>query len=370
MTSISLLGSVGGFAHRKCVIGHQSTQIPAGNTPAALHSRPTHATEPTWALPGCARSARRNAYDERVRVDPTGNQIHLTLGAAGRAVTADIAQVGASLRGLTVDGVDLIARYPLGSPTPSGSGIVLVPWPNRIRDGRWSAKDEQHELWITEPKLHNAIHGLLRYTAYSVAEVDGAVTMRAAVYPQPGYPFTLETAVTYALTEEGITVTHVIRNSGELAAPVAIGVHPFLALGDVAAAELTLTSPGATVITVDDRLLPTGTAPVPAPLDLRAGRVLADLELDHAYTDLQRESDGRVHHTLRAADGRSVTLWQDAAFDFVQFYTSRSYPGRDVALACEPMTAPADAFNSGVGVRWLEPDTTFTATWGITADLG
>jgi aldose 1-epimerase len=36
-----------------------------------------------------------------------------------------------------------------------------------------------------------------------------------------------------------------------------------------------------------------------------------------------------------------------------------------VALAVEPMTAPANALNTGEGVRWLEPEETWTVQWGI-----
>ena len=35
------------------------------------------------------------------------------------------------------------------------------------------------------------------------------------------------------------------------------------------------------------------------------------------------------------------------------------------AVAIEPMTAPADAFNSGKGVHWLEPGAEWTVRWGI-----
>ncbi|WP_040168525.1 aldose 1-epimerase family protein [Microbacterium gorillae] len=300
-------------------------------------------------------------------LDPTGTQIQLRLERDGHVVTADIAQVGASLRGLTVDGVDRIARYPEGTPSPSCSGVVLVPWPNRVRDGQWTHEGEAQQLWITEPKLDNAIHGLLRYTPYTVGPSDSSVTLRATVPPQAGYPFLLETSVTYALTVDGITVTHSIRNSGATAAPVAVGVHPFIAVGDAPADQLTITSPGATYLTVDDRLLPTGAAPVTPENDLRDGRRLSDLTLDTAYTDLARDADGRVRHTLTDADGRSTTVWQDEHCDFVQFYTGRDYPGRDVALACEPMTAPAEALNSGTGLHWVDPDDTFVVTWGITA---
>ena len=301
----------------------------------------------------------------RVSLDPTGTQIHLSIERDGRVVTADIGQVGAVLRGVTVDGVDLVARFPEGTPAPSCSGTVLVPWPNRIRDGKWTHEGAVQQLAITEPKLDNAIHGLLRYTAYVVSESDSAVTLRANVVPQIGYPFLLETAVTYALTAEGVTVTHMIRNSGTENAPVAIGTHPFITVGNAPAAELTVTSTGAEHIVVDERLLPVETAPVTDKLDLRSGRVLADLHLDTAYASLTFDEDGRSRHRITDAAGNSTVLWQDEQFGYVQFYTGRDYPGQDVALACEPMTAPADAFNSGEGLVWLAPGETFTGSWGI-----
>lgn len=297
--------------------------------------------------------------------DPTGAQIHLALQRDGHTVTADITQVGASLRGLTVDGVDLVVRYPEGTPAPGASGVVLVPWPNRVRDGKWTQGGTERQLAITEVARNNAIHGLLRFTSYSYTESGSAVTLRANVVPQTGYPYLLETAVTYALTPEGVVVTHHIRNSGTADAPVAIGVHPYVTVGDAAPADLTLTSAGASEIVIDTQSIPVDTVPVTTAHDLRSGRDLGTLRLDTAYTDIARDDAGIASHRLSDAAGNATVVWQDAAFGFVQFYTATDYPGRDVALACEPMTAPANAFNSGDGLRWLAPDDSFTASWGI-----
>jgi aldose 1-epimerase len=44
---------------------------------------------------------------------------------------------------------------------------------------------------------------------------------------------------------------------------------------------------------------------------------------------------------------------------------STQYPGRSRAVAVEPMTGPANAFNSGEGLRWLAPGESFTMSWGI-----
>jgi aldose 1-epimerase len=298
-----------------------------------------------------------------VPAEPTGIQHQLARGG----VTAHIAQVGAGLRGLTVGGVDIVPSYPLGTLTPMGSGTVLVPWPNRIRDGVWTHDGTSYQLAITEPKLNNAIHGLLRYSAYQVARsTDDELVLAATVYPQLGYPFTLDTSVAYRLTDAGIEVTHTIVNTGSAPAPVAVGVHPFFTIGDVDPDELVLTLPAATRFPVDERLLPSPEEPVDGTgLDLRGGARLGDLGLDDAFGGLTRDDDGLVRFTLTAPDGRRVVVWGGDGFDYVQVFTTKIYPGLKKAVAIEPMTAPAEAFNSGLGLRFLDPGESWSVQWGI-----
>lgn len=290
---------------------------------------------------------------------PTGAQIHLKRGA----VSAQIAQVGASLRSLTVGGVDLVPPYPLDQPTPSGSGVVLTPWPNRVRDGAWSDEGTSRQLAITEPARNNAIHGLLRYTAYEIEQTDAAATLRATVVPQTGWPYEIATSVIYTLTDAGIEVTHALTNRSDAAAPAALGIHPFLTIGDVDPHDLVLRVPASTEITADERMLPTGTTA--APQALRDGVRLGDVTFDTGFTDLARDDDGRVRHSLTAPDGRRVTLWQGEGFDYVQVFTTTGYPGQQLALAIEPMTAPADGLNSGLGIRRLAQGETWRLHWGI-----
>ncbi|MFT4051071.1 MAG: aldose 1-epimerase family protein [Microbacterium sp.] len=301
-------------------------------------------------------------------VDPTGHQS--VIHSAGGRASATITQVGAALRALTIDGVELIPPYPVGTPAPGASGIVLAPWPNRVRDGRWTQRGVTRQLVVSEPALGNASHGLLRFTAYAVDAMQppatDAVTLAARIYPQTGYPFLLDTSVTYALADDGLTVTHEITNLGTDEAPVAVGTHPYLFIGGVPTADLTLTASGATQFVVDERKLPVAEEPVDAATDLRSGRRVGDLDLDTAFGSLRRDDDGRVRTTLTAPDGHVVTLWQGEGFDYVQVFTTDRYPGQELAVAIEPMTAPADAFNSGTSLRWLAPGETWTLRWGIT----
>ncbi|AXL13660.1 galactose mutarotase [Microbacterium foliorum] len=293
---------------------------------------------------------------------PTGIQVHLQLGD----VSAQIAQVGASLRALRIGAVDLIPPYPLDAPTPSCSGVVLAPWPNRVRDGRWDDRGAERQLAITEPKFRNASHGLLRFTAYDISETASAATLTATIVPQTGYPYLVETSVTYVLRADGIDVTHALTNRSATAAPVALGTHPFFMIGDVDTQDLVLRVPAHTAFETDERMLPTGTRPVDAAL--RDGIRVGDTSLDTGFADLDRDPDGLVRHSLTAPDGRRLTVWQGAGFDFVQVFTTDKYPGQPLAVAIEPMTAPADALNSGAGIRHLDPGETWTLEWGITLD--
>ncbi|WP_309128904.1 aldose 1-epimerase family protein [Microbacterium sp.] len=295
-------------------------------------------------------------------VSPTGIQIHLRRGD----VTAQIAQVGASLRHLTVGGVDIVPPYPDDAPTPMASGVVLVPWPNRVRDGIWQDGETTRSLSISEPKLHNASHGLLRFTAYEIAEhTDDAVTLAATIVPQTGYPYLVETTARYALTDAGIDVTHTLTNRSAESAAVALGTHPFVTIGDVDPHELVLRIPAETYFESDERMLPVGESPVSSGTDLREGRRLGDVQLDTGFANLHRDPDGRVRTTLTAPDGRTVTVHQGAGFNFVQAFTSDRYPGRPLVVAIEPMTAPAEAFNSGRGLRRLACDESWQLDWGI-----
>ena len=299
---------------------------------------------------------------------PTGEQFELETSTASGDLKATITAVAAGIRTLSINGIDLVPAYGEDQAPPMGAGIVLAPWPNRIRDGRWTHDGVTRQLAITEPARDNAIHGLPRYTEYTAIDRErDSVTLRAVIYPQLGYPFLLGTAVHYELVSDGLQVTHFVENLGVEAAPVAIGSHPYLKIGGVPTADLSLRLDAASHIEVDDRLLPTGEVPVDGTeWDFREGRRVGDVDLDDAFGELASE-DGQVLHTLTAPDGRSVSIWADDEFDYVQVFTTREFPGEDgdVAIAVEPMTAPAEAFNSGRGLRWLGPGEDWQLSWGI-----
>ncbi|MBG6217225.1 aldose 1-epimerase [Arthrobacter sp. CAN_A6] len=296
-----------------------------------------------------------------VSVPASGTNYTLTAGAA----TAVVASLAGALRSYRVNEIHLTETWADSAIPPGGAGILLAPWANRVDGGVWQLHGEEQRLDITEPGKGNATHGLLRNTGYQAVAVSGSsVRLQAEIFPQHGYPFHLLHTAEYSLSEEGLTVTQSLENLSETAAPFALGAHPYLKISDVPTEDLTLTLQADFRFETNERSIPTGKVPVSGQFDLRRGQRIGDVEFDAAFCGLAL-SGGRHVHVLSAPDGRSVALWGDASFSFAHVYVSTIYPGVAKAIAVEPMTAPADAFNSGEGLRWLEPAGRFTAQWGI-----
>jgi aldose 1-epimerase len=302
-------------------------------------------------------------------IQPVGQPLSLRRGA----VEARVGTVAAALRSLAVGGAHLTQPTPDDRVPASGNGIVLAPWPNRVRDGLWSHGGQQLELDLTERERGNALHGLLRYTEYAVrAQADDEVTLGATIYPQHGWPFLLDTWVRYRLLDDGIEVTHGAENHGAEPAPFAVGTHPFLRVGDAAIADLELVLPASRYVAVDERLNPTGLLPVDGtPSDLRGGPRVGDLDLDTAYGEIAFTDvvDGRgTSATLIAPDGSRTILRQDVAWGWAQVYTTHalaSEHGPIDGIAVEPMTAPPDALNSGTGLVWIAPGGSWQGGWEL-----
>ena len=91
--------------------------------------------------------ARAGGADYRVNVNtpaPSGRQFELVLGAQ----RATIAEVGASVREYAVGTRDVVLPFAPDRIAPAFSGAVLVPWPNRLRDGRYSYAGVEHQVAV------------------------------------------------------------------------------------------------------------------------------------------------------------------------------------------------------------------------------
>jgi aldose 1-epimerase len=311
------------------------------------------------------RSEKSSRMGAALDAWPSGDQYEITW----RDQRATIVAVGGGIREYAVGGRPVLDPYALDAMCDGAHGAPLIPWPNRLADGRYRFDGVNHQVALTEPKKHNAIHGFLRWRPWQVRhQAKSQVAMETRLFPMPGYPFLLDIEVDYALGEPGLTVVTTAANLGVRTCPYGAGHHPYLSPGVGLVDDCTLQLEAAKRIVTDEgRQLPTGIESVGGTIyDFREAKLLGAQRLDFAFTDLARDGDGRAWARLGGSDGQHAELWVDASYPIIELYTGDTLPlgRRRLGLGTEPMTCPPNAFASGDGVIHLEPGQAVTTTCG------
>lgn len=292
-----------------------------------------------------------------------------------------IARRGASLLRVQDDGLDLVQPV-LADPDPAlACGVTLAPWPNRVRGAHWRYQGRSLELAVTEPATGHALHGLVAATDFTVRDhTPEQVRLSTRIEGEPGYPFSLALEVIYTLSDGGLQVGQAVQNIGAEAAPVALGAHPYLCLGEEDVAGLELEVPARTTLLLGEDHLPRDRRDVRGtPYDLRRGRPVGQMPGHAVYTNFTERTDitagaagpaSRIVHRLRGQNA-TLELWTEPRFRWLQVYRTTQFPGPEgtdevgTAIAVEPMSAPPDALNSGVDLEWVEPRSRWRVAWGL-----
>ena len=298
-------------------------------------------------------------------VPPSGEQFEICFGDQ----RATIVEVGGAIREYYLAERAVLDPFPIDMMADGAHGNPLLPWPNRLADGKYEWDGQELQSPLTEPEKHNAIHGFLRWRNWRVGErSESSIQMLSRIHPEKGYPFTLDLSVTYSLGDDGLVVVTEAANIGDSACPYGAGQHPYLSPGEGVIDACTLQFSAATRIDTDEqRQLPTGRVPVAGTeYDFSEPRQIGDFQMDYAFADLERDDDGRAWARLGGADGATAEIWIDETYRYLELYTGDSLsPGRARhGLGCEPMTCPPNAFRSGEDVVRLGPGESHRASWG------
>jgi aldose 1-epimerase len=295
---------------------------------------------------------------------PSGIQVELRHGEHH----AVIVEAGGGLRSYSLAGRPILDGYPEQELAGGGRGQVLFPWPNRLAGGTWDDDGSPRQLPLSEPSRGNAIHGLVRWSAWDVRPAGSAgATARYTLVPQPGYPFRLAVEIDYRLSAGGLAVTTTVRNEGTRVAPFGLGFHPYLSAGEGLVDDLTLTVPAETHLLLDASGIPNGREPVAGSrVDYRVARRIGAAIIDDGFTAVQRGEGELAQVTVDGAHGR-VELWAGPGYEYLQVFTGDTLApsAKRRGLAVEPMTSPANALASGEGLIHLDPGASTELTWGI-----
>ncbi len=297
---------------------------------------------------------------------PTGEQIAIAHGDQ-RVV---IAEVGATLRAFVKGGVPVIEGFAADERCSGGRGQVLFPWPNRLGEGSWEFSGRSARPAIDDSTERTANHGLARWRPFHLDSFNqNRCVLSLLLHPSPAYPFTVALEVAYHLGALGLTVTSTITNRDEVAIPVGVGFHPYLAVTTATIEGTELEIPANAYLSVNERHLPSGEIlPVAGGLmDFRSAKSVSGHELDVTFTELLRDDSGLATVLVRDSAGGVVELSVDRTFPYLQIYTGdRLEKGRRrTAIGVEPMTCPPEALRSGKDVVVLEPGQRWAGSWRV-----
>lgn len=261
---------------------------------------------------------------------------------------------------------------------------ILFPFPNRVREGKYSFDGQTLQLDVNEPGRNNHIHGLVARAPWQT-EAAGADPERGAWHragvdlealpdvPRQ-YPFPCRLSVLTRLVDGALVQDVRVRNTGTGRLPMGFGTHPWFpaTIGDAPRAASEVRVPGRRYWHLEG-LVPVGrtveveTAPAGAAegsFDLRDWKALGDSAFDDVFTDLLRRPDGWSEAGIRYP-GAGLELLVEASPVFREWVI---YAPTERPVVClEPYTGTTDAVNlhaQGVdaGLVVLEPGAEWEGT--------
>lgn len=263
----------------------------------------------------------------------------------------------------SASGADLLDCDPtffeIQKPTRSGFPI-LFPFPNRIRDGRFSHDGRSYQLPLNDPTQRNAIHGFAlneMWTAEAIVGDSDAILRGRIDLQMPLWPASARLTVEYRL---GVNSLHVVARVESLDRPLpfGLGYHPYFRVEPFGGGEAIVRVAANEILELVDSL-PTGRRLSPDPSkDLRRGLAFAGLSLDDAYTSLTGGA-GPVATLTHPNGSRQLEMFVSPEFrDFVAFI-----PPHRRSIALEPYTCTTDAINMrDSGWRELPANSSWDAT--------
>jgi aldose 1-epimerase len=296
---------------------------------------------------------------------PSGRQSLLSYGDQ----QAVVVEVGGGLRSYTVKGVDVIDGYAESEVCTGARGHPLIPWPNRLDGGHYAFDGTTRQFAINEISAGNAIHGLTSWVSWTrVGSGTDHVTMANTLHPQPGWDWTIDLTITYALGPDGLRVTTTAVNRSQTHCPFGVGFHPYFRPPSGRVENVVLGLPASSYDVVNDRNIPVARADVDDTLwDFRQPRRIGELAINLGYTDIQRDADGVA--TFTAAEPGTdwhVAVRFERGWDWAVVYTGDTLEsGARQSVAIEPMTGPANLMQTGDHRLVLEPHQPWEASWSI-----
>ena len=237
----------------------------------------------------------------------------------------------------------LVAKDPLKM-----ASFPLIPFSNRIRNGSFLFQGQEINLQSNFPPEAHTIHGHGWKAPWQVTEVSANRAGIEFRYVPDEWPFSYLARQFFTLTGSELTVNLQITNTGKLAMPAGLGMHPYF----VRTPKVTITTKTEKMWINDSETMPLRLESVPETQCLNQGLFVNQEVLDNLFTGWNR-----VALISWPEWKASLRISASTPLDFLILFT----PPRTDYFCVEPVSNVTDAFNmlargdSGHGTKILLP---------------
>jgi aldose 1-epimerase len=283
--------------------------------------------------------------------------------------SARVSSYGASLRGAWFQGEEVVTSYSGKENKVGGQGDVLIPFPGRIKDAKYTWDGVEYNLKANDKDGPNAIHGFLRTLEWEIeSQTESEITFSLNFPGTEGYPFVFSAQITYLLNETGMACSFSVQNGDSVDIPMAAGFHAYFTTGSEQIDSDMLKLPFQSVLEMES-FIPTSKI-LDSP-EFLSSKIIGDTKFNSCFLSpiLSKNNQTEVQLT---GNEKVITVWMDEAFPYVVLYSGDPLPEshRRKSLAIEPMTCGSDGFNHpDWGLFRLAPGQALSGRWGVCVAL-
>lgn len=242
------------------------------------------------------------------------------------------------------------------------SCFPLVPFSNRIREGKFRFAGRDVQLPLNVPGQKHCEHGHGWQAPWRViAQKPESLTIEYRHFAD-AWPFPYTAWQIFRLEPEWLTVEIAVKNTGQEPMPVGVGLHPYFPRTP----RTNLTASVDKIWDTDDEMMPTRLTDPPPERRLGEGVRVDSVEMDNGFTNWSRRAE------IEWPENRTrLTMTADQPLGFLVVYTP---PGEDFFCA-EPVSNCTDAFNLAgqgridTGMSVLAPGKTLRAAVAFTPSV-
>ncbi len=266
-----------------------------------------------------------------------------------------------------IDSYKTIDQFEKNEVTKGFKACKLSPFACRLKNATYNFGNTAYKIqkFLLD---ESAIHGLLYDAPFTVISEQATNEMASVVLlfkylgTDKGYPFKYDCTITYQLkNDHSLTINTEITNRDTVLIPMQDGWHPYFKLGENID-QLKLEFQSTEKHLFDECMIPTG-----------------ERITDQEYGSL-KEIGTKIFDdcfTVNFAECQPMAVLRDDSQKIqIEFYPEKTYPYLQIytppdrkSIAIENLSALPNAFNNGIGLITLLPETktNFTTTYKITS---